>query len=111
MLQTELSESLRRNLLWERQVSRINMAGRRGGVLGSGLRPLTSMNGADTPVQPAQGSSQGQQQQQPGVGSGSTGQPAEKQDWLDKGVQSAGEKAGIDIVRVLCATYHNKDRC
>ena len=64
MLQTELSESLRRNLLWERQVSRINMAGRRGGVLGSGLRPLTSMNGADTPVQQPQGSSQGQQQQQ-----------------------------------------------
>ena len=33
----------------------------------------------------------------------------ETQDWLDKGVQSAGEKAGIDIVRVLCATYHNQD--
>ena len=45
MLQTELSESLRRNLLWERQVSRINMTGRRAGVLGSGLRPLTAMNG------------------------------------------------------------------
>ena len=43
MLQTELSESLRRNLLWERQVTRANMAGRRGGVLGGGLRPLTTM--------------------------------------------------------------------
>lgn len=48
MLQTELSESLRRNLLWERQVSRINMTGRRVGVLGSGLRPLTAMNGEGT---------------------------------------------------------------
>ncbi|OJT03216.1 hypothetical protein TRAPUB_6213 [Trametes pubescens] len=45
MLQTELSESLRRNLLWERQVSR----GKPRGVLGNTLRPLTSMNG-DGPV-------------------------------------------------------------
>ncbi|KAH8092627.1 hypothetical protein BXZ70DRAFT_448689 [Cristinia sonorae] len=46
MLATELSESLRRNLLWERQVSKINMAGgaRRGGLLGGGLRPLTAVN-------------------------------------------------------------------
>ncbi|KAI0315872.1 hypothetical protein OF83DRAFT_1245957 [Amylostereum chailletii] len=45
MLSTELSESLRRNLLWERQVSKTNLlgnGGRRGGVLGGGLRPLTS---------------------------------------------------------------------
>lgn len=47
MLSTELSESLRRNLLWERQVSKINMVGgvRRqssNGMLGNGLRPLTS---------------------------------------------------------------------
>jgi hypothetical protein len=47
MLSTELSESLRRNLLWERQVSKINMVGgvRRqnsSGMLGNGLRPLTS---------------------------------------------------------------------
>ncbi|EIW57139.1 uncharacterized protein TRAVEDRAFT_20847 [Trametes versicolor FP-101664 SS1] len=41
MLQTELSESLRRNLLWERQVS--NRKPR--GVLGNALRPMTSMNG------------------------------------------------------------------
>ncbi|TBU36860.1 hypothetical protein BD309DRAFT_877570 [Dichomitus squalens] len=66
MLQTELSESLRRNLLWERQVSRMNMTGWRGGVLGSGLRPLTSMN--DMPVQQAQGSDPQQQQQQPQQG-------------------------------------------
>ncbi|CAL1717380.1 unnamed protein product [Somion occarium] len=48
MLSTELSESLRRNLLWERQVSKINMTGgaRRGGLLGSGLRPLTAVNNA-----------------------------------------------------------------
>ena len=34
MLATELSESLRRNLLWERQVSKMNL-------LRGGLRPLT----------------------------------------------------------------------
>ena len=51
MLQTELSESLRRNLLWERQVSKVNVLGgvrRRqssGGALG-GLRPLTAMTTA-----------------------------------------------------------------
>ncbi|KAI0950724.1 hypothetical protein AcW1_007960 [Taiwanofungus camphoratus] len=47
MLSTELSESLRRNLLWERQVSKINMTSgaRRGGLLGNGLRPLTAVHG------------------------------------------------------------------
>jgi hypothetical protein len=50
MLQTELSESLRRNLLWERQVSKVSLIGgmRRqssGGPVGSGLRPLTALNG------------------------------------------------------------------
>ncbi|EPQ52453.1 hypothetical protein GLOTRDRAFT_122527 [Gloeophyllum trabeum ATCC 11539] len=59
MLATELSESLRRNLLWERQVSKVNMIGRRSGVLGGGLRPLTSTTG-----QQAGGS--GQQEQQGG---------------------------------------------
>ncbi|KAI0682879.1 hypothetical protein BC835DRAFT_1397992 [Cytidiella melzeri] len=46
MLSTELSESLRRNLLWERQVSKVNMLGgaRRGGVLGQRLQPLTAAN-------------------------------------------------------------------
>lgn len=46
MLATELSESLRRNLLWERQVSKVNMLGgaRRGGVLGGRLQPLTVAN-------------------------------------------------------------------
>lgn len=44
MLATELSESLRRNLLWERQVSRNNLTRRGGGVLGSNLRPLTAMH-------------------------------------------------------------------
>ena len=46
--------------------------------------------------------SQGQQQQQqPGVGSGSTGQPAEKQDWLDKGITAAGKKFGFNVVSVI----------
>jgi hypothetical protein len=39
MLATELSESLRRNLLWERQVSKTNLlgnAGRRNGLSGGG---------------------------------------------------------------------------
>ena len=53
MLQTEMSESLRRNLLWERQVSKVNPVGFRRsasgggngrGLLGGGLRPLTTMN-------------------------------------------------------------------
>ena len=63
MLQTEMSESLRRNLLWERQVSKNAMAGfrrtnssgdasgsgtgRRGNVLGGGVQPFT---GALPPV-------------------------------------------------------------
>lgn len=51
MLQTEMSESLRRNLLWERQVSKNNILGFRrtassgGGARGNalnGLRPLTT---------------------------------------------------------------------
>jgi hypothetical protein len=49
MLSTELSESLRRNLLWARQVGKTSMMGgvRRpsaGGVLGAGLRPLTTLS-------------------------------------------------------------------
>lgn len=49
MLSTELSESLRRNLLWERQVSRTSMMGpRRNGVLSNGIRPLTAVH--DPPV-------------------------------------------------------------
>lgn len=70
MLQTELSESLRRNLLWERQVSRVNIAGRRSsGVLGSGLRPLTAMNGdgptaQEQPFQQQAAHTQAQGQQQ-----------------------------------------------
>ena len=58
MLSTELSESLRRNLLWERQVSKINMVRnttRRQGVLGNGLRPLTAVHGSEP-----QGEGQGQ---------------------------------------------------
>ena len=59
MLQTEMSESLRRNLLWERQVSKNTMAGfrrtnssgdasdsgsgRRGNVLGGGVQPFTGL--------------------------------------------------------------------
>ncbi|EGN92367.1 hypothetical protein SERLA73DRAFT_147303, partial [Serpula lacrymans var. lacrymans S7.3] len=53
MLSTELSESLRRNLLWERQVSKVNVVvgARRtsgGGLLG-GLRPLTATASAGEP--------------------------------------------------------------
>ena len=51
MLSTELSESLRRNLLWERQVSKVNLAavrrtasggGSRHSLLGGGIQPLTT---------------------------------------------------------------------
>ena len=55
MLSTELSESLRRNLLWERQVSKVNMLGgarRSGGLLSGGLRPLTAVHNANGQQQP-----------------------------------------------------------
>jgi len=49
MLQTEMSESLRRNLLWERQVSKVNLVGYRASTNGgsrnnvlAGLKPLTT---------------------------------------------------------------------
>ena len=71
MLATELSESLRRNLLWERQVSKVNLAavkrsasggGSRHNALG-GLQPLTH---APSMVQlHAKGTVQPQPQQQP----------------------------------------------
>jgi len=64
MLSTELSESLRRNLLWERQVSRNNLTGgRRGGVLGSGLRPLTAMT-TDPPKTTGGGSKSGDEREE-----------------------------------------------
>ena len=44
MLSTELSESLRRNLLWERQVTKINML---GGARRGGLQPMTAADGGD----------------------------------------------------------------
>ena len=45
MLQTELSESLRRNLLWERCVSRPHGAARRASIAGNGSRPTISPDG------------------------------------------------------------------
>jgi hypothetical protein len=69
MLATELSESLRRNLLWERQVSKTNLlgnAGRRnggGGGTGGGLRTVGVANGNALPG-PSQLQQQLQQQQQ-----------------------------------------------
>lgn len=54
MLATELSESLRRNLLWERQVSKMNWVGRRQPtLLGNGLRPLTSTTTVQAQAQAA----------------------------------------------------------
>jgi len=47
MLSTELSESLRRNLLWERQVSKVGgqpYQRRPASALSPGVRPLTSVN-------------------------------------------------------------------
>ena len=52
MLSTELSESLRRNLLWERQVSKVGgqpYQRRPVSALNPGLRPLTSVNEGQTP--------------------------------------------------------------
>jgi hypothetical protein len=67
MLATELSESLRRNLLWERQVSKTNLLGngRRnggGGGTGGGLRTVGVANGNAQPG-PSQLQQQLQQQQ------------------------------------------------
>lgn len=55
MLATELSESLRRNLLWERQISKVGGGGkRRPGVLSAaGLKPLTSMDPPPPPTNSA----------------------------------------------------------
>ncbi|KAI9454382.1 hypothetical protein BJY52DRAFT_1225108 [Lactarius psammicola] len=74
MLATELSESLRRNLLWERQVSKTNLLGnggrRNGNVLGGGggaggggLRTARTVNG-NAQAGPSQQLQQQQQQQQ-----------------------------------------------
>ena len=64
MLATELSESLRRNLLWERQVSKTNLlgnAGRRSGGSGGGLRTVSAA--ANGNAQPGPSQQQVQQQQ------------------------------------------------
>jgi hypothetical protein len=54
MLSTELSESLRQNLLWECQVSKNIIVGPKkpNTVLGGALRPLTSMT-AGEPSKPS----------------------------------------------------------
>ena len=76
MLATELSESLRRNLLWERQVSKTNLlgnAGRRNGLGGGGggsRLATTVVNGNGNGNAQAGPSQQQQQQHQRGQGSG-----------------------------------------
>ena len=79
MLATELSESLRRNLLWERQVSKTNLlgnAGRRnglGGGGGGGSRLVTTVVNGNGNAQAGPSQQQQQQQQhrhQRGQGSG-----------------------------------------
>jgi hypothetical protein len=67
MLATELSESLRRNLLWERQVSKTNLLGNASrktglGGGGGGSRLATTVVNGNGNAQA--GSSQQQQQQQ-----------------------------------------------
>ena len=44
-LTNELSESLRRNILWERQVSKRPLGTRRPATAAGGIRPLTGVNG------------------------------------------------------------------
>ncbi|KAI0245974.1 hypothetical protein BJV78DRAFT_1356447 [Lactifluus subvellereus] len=77
MLATELSESLRRNLLWERQVSKTNLLGNagrrnglggRGGAVGGGLRPLTTMVNGNGTAQTDPSQQDQQQHQDPGEG-------------------------------------------
>ncbi|KAI9439508.1 hypothetical protein H4582DRAFT_2074805 [Lactarius indigo] len=92
MLATELSESLRRNLLWERQVSKTNLLGnggrRNGNVLGGGggtgtggLRTVVTVNG-----NAQAGPSQQQQQQQQ--------QPRQQQQQQQQQQQRQGSSAG-----------------
>ncbi|KAI9511937.1 hypothetical protein F5148DRAFT_1312270 [Russula earlei] len=89
MLSTELSESLRRNLLWERQVSKTNLlgnAGRRNVLGGGGSRPLpTTVNGNGTgygqagpPHQPQPQPQPQQRQQRPASGEGAEDSIAER---------------------------------
>ncbi|KAI0260468.1 hypothetical protein BC834DRAFT_1044630 [Gloeopeniophorella convolvens] len=73
MLATELSESLRRNLLWERQVSKTNLLGngRRNVGLSGGMRPLTTMGGnGNAQAGPSQQQQQRQQSQHQQQGQG-----------------------------------------
>ncbi len=87
MLATELSESLRRNLLWERQVSKTNLLGnggrRNGNVLGGGggvgiggLRVARAVNG-NAQAGPSQQQQQQRQQQQQQQRQGSSAGPGE----------------------------------
>ena len=69
MLATELSESLRRNLLWERQVSKTNLlgnAGRRNGLGGGGggSRLVTTMVNGNGNAQAVPSQQQQQQEQE-----------------------------------------------
>jgi len=68
MLATELSESLRRNLLWERQVSKTNLlgnGGRRNGLSGGGgSRLVTTVVNGNGNVQAGPSQQQQQQHQQ-----------------------------------------------
>ncbi|KAF8492531.1 hypothetical protein F5888DRAFT_888566 [Russula emetica] len=75
MLATELSESLRRNLLWERQVSKTNLlgnAGRRNGLGGGGggSRLVTTVVNGNGNAQAGPSQQQQQRQHQRGQGSG-----------------------------------------
>ncbi|KAH9173791.1 hypothetical protein EDB89DRAFT_1884888 [Lactarius sanguifluus] len=82
MLATELSESLRRNLLWERQVSKTNLLGnggrRNGNVFGGGggtstggMRTAATVNGnAQAGPSQQQQQRQPQQQQRQGISAG-----------------------------------------
>jgi hypothetical protein len=87
MLATELSESLRRNLLWERQVSKTNLTSgaRRAGLLGSRLQPMTAVNTS-------------QQQQQQGAGGSN---PAPSQDEREQ-----RRRAAMARIRSWAEEYH-----
>lgn len=61
------------------------------GTHGSGVAGGYEGNQAQSQTQ---GQGQGMQQQQ----AGATGQPAEKADWLDKGITGIGKKLGFNVV-------------
>ncbi|EIW84603.1 hypothetical protein CONPUDRAFT_80852 [Coniophora puteana RWD-64-598 SS2] len=120
MLKTELSESLRRQLLWERQVSNQNLVGARrsshNGALGGGVAPMTAVRsegqvqargqGQGQGQSQAQGQVQGQNQQRQGGGQGQTGQGEGAARSAEEESREARRRAAFARNRSWANDYH-----